>query len=59
MGLGQTENGGYKLDVDLYVEISGLPEDQAMKLVETAHAVCPYCNATRGNIDVRLHAKAV
>ncbi len=34
--------------------IPDLPHDQAQELVEKAHQVCPYSNATRGNIDVHL-----
>ena len=52
-----TEERGFKLAVELDVE---LPEIQdpavATQLVTSAHAVCPYSNATRGNIDVRLTA---
>lgn len=59
VGLGQTEAGGYKLDVDLMVEITGLNQADALALVEAAHQVCPYSNATRNNIDVRLHVTAV
>jgi organic hydroperoxide reductase OsmC/OhrA len=35
--------------------VPGLPADQAQTLVEQAHIVCPYSNATRNNIDVRLN----
>jgi Ohr subfamily peroxiredoxin len=59
VGLGQTEAGGYKLDVDLSVEITGLAQADAEALVAAAHQVCPYSNATRDNIDVRLHVTAI
>jgi osmotically inducible protein OsmC len=55
VGLGQTSEGGYALDIDLHVEVRGLPEAEARELVEATHRVCPYSNATRGNVDVRLH----
>ena len=55
VGINQTATGGYALDVDLHVEVQGLDEAAARKLVEATHQVCPYSNATRGNIDVRLH----
>ena len=55
VGISQTATGGYALDVDLHVEVQGLDEAAARKLVEATHQVCPYSNATRGNIDVRLH----
>ena len=55
VGIGQTATGGYALDVDLHVEVQGLDEAAARKLVEATHQVYPHSNATRGNIDVRLH----
>src|ERR1700761_5524427 len=59
VGLGQTPEGGYALDIDIYVEVAGLDEESARKLVELTHTVCPYSNATRGNVDVRLHVTAL
>lgn len=47
------------LAVTLDVSIAGVDQATAEKLVETAHQVCPYSRATRGNIDVTLNAKAV
>jgi osmotically inducible protein OsmC len=44
----------YGLAVMLDVSIPDLPRDQAQALVEQAHAVCPYSNATRGNIEVDI-----
>lgn len=55
VGIGQNAAGGYALDIDIYVEVSGLPEDKARELIEAAHELCPYSNAVRGNVDVRLH----
>lgn len=55
VGLGMNAQGGYSLDVDLYVEVSGVSEDDAAKLVETTDQVCPYSNALRGNVEVRIH----
>lgn len=55
VGMGQTPEGGYKLDVDLHVTISGLDQAGAETLLAKAHAICPYSNALRGNVDVRLH----
>jgi len=49
----------YNLDIDLSIEVSGVDEAQAQNLIEAAHQVCPYSNATRGNIDVRLHVTVV
>jgi len=48
--------GGFGLAVELVAAIPELPRDQAEALLQAAHQVCPYSNATRGNIavDVRL-----
>jgi osmotically inducible protein OsmC len=51
------ENNKYKLGVKLTVEIEGLDRTRAEELVNKAHQVCPYSNATRGNIDVILMVK--
>ncbi len=53
VGLG-TEGEAFKLAVTLVGSLPGLPADQAQQLMEAAHQVCPYSNATRGNIDVTL-----
>jgi lipoyl-dependent peroxiredoxin len=49
-----TEERGFKVGVGLDVTLSGLDEEQAAELVAKAHKVCPYSNATRGNIDVDI-----
>ena len=48
------EKGGFKLGVSLQVQIPGIETTSAQQLVEKAHKICPYSNATRGNIDVKL-----
>jgi len=45
---------GFALDVELTISLPGLARAVAEDLVEKAHQVCPYSNATRGNVDVRL-----
>ncbi|WP_278442926.1 organic hydroperoxide resistance protein [Pseudomonas oryzihabitans] len=45
---------GFALDVELVISLPGLERAVAEDLVEKAHQVCPYSNATRGNVDVRL-----
>ena len=45
---------GFALRVKLTISLPGLPLAQANELVQKAHQVCPYSNATRGNIDVEL-----
>lgn len=59
IGIGQKADGGFALDVDLDVDVLGLNKDDAVALVKKAHEICPYSNATRGNIDVRLHVSLV
>ncbi|PSS46557.1 organic hydroperoxide resistance protein [Pseudomonas sp. BBP2017] len=54
VGIGQIP-GGFGLDIDLNIDLPGLPQAEAQALVDAAHQVCPYSNATRGNVDVRLH----
>ena len=52
-----TEERGFKLAVELAVTLPSVTDaDQAVALVQAAHGVCPYSNATRGNIDVHLTA---
>ncbi len=55
VGIGPNDAGGFQLEVTLEVVIPDLPHDQAQELVEKAHQVCPYSNATRGNIEVTLN----
>jgi len=45
---------GFAIAVRLEISAPGLPKEQVEKLVEAAHQVCPYSNATRGNVDVAL-----
>jgi Ohr subfamily peroxiredoxin len=45
---------GFGLAVELAVSLPGMDRAAAQELVEAAHGVCPYSNATRGNIDVTL-----
>lgn len=53
VGIGPNETGGFALTVALAVTLE-LEEEQAQQLVKTAHQVCPYSNAVKGNIDVKL-----
>jgi Ohr subfamily peroxiredoxin len=45
---------GFGIQVAMAISIPGMARDAAEKLVQAAHGVCPYSNATRGNIDVTL-----
>lgn len=57
VGIGANKSGGFELAVTLLVEIPGIDKEEALALVEKAHAICPYSNATRNNIDVQLEIK--
>lgn len=50
-----TNEGGYVLRARLNVSLPGLDRDVARDLVDTAHQLCPYSKATRGNIDVEIN----
>lgn len=52
--IGSLESGAFNLAVDLHANIPDVTIDEAQKLIEKAHQVCPYSNATRGNIEVNL-----
>ena len=53
VGIGVIPNG-FGIEVELKISVPGLPREQVQALVQKAHIVCPYSNATRGNIDVKL-----
>lgn len=54
VGIGPNGSGGFGLTVRLVVDLPAVARDAAEQLIEQAHQVCPYSNATRGNIDVAL-----
>ncbi|MGC4811853.1 organic hydroperoxide resistance protein [Micromonospora sp. DT228] len=54
VGIGPNGSGGFGLTVRLVVDLPAVPRETAEQIVEQAHEVCPYSNATRGNIDVAL-----
>ena len=54
VGIGQIPTG-FGIEVDLTIKAPGMDQAQLKDLVDKAHVVCPYSNATRNNIDVRLH----
>ena len=55
VGIGPRTKGGFGIEVALDILLPGMPKEQAHELVEKAHQVCPYSNATRNNLDVHLH----
>ncbi len=54
VSLGSNDSGGFELAVVLEISLPALSADDAQALTAAAHQVCPYSNATRGNIDVTL-----
>jgi Ohr subfamily peroxiredoxin len=55
VGLSPNGAGGYQLDATLRVDLpDGVPPEVGRELVEATHQVCPYSNATRGNMPVDL-----
>jgi Ohr subfamily peroxiredoxin len=54
VGIGPADGGGYGLAVALRVDLPALDRSTAEQLLEQAHQVCPYSNATRGNVEVAL-----
>ena len=56
VGIGENPKGvGFAISVTLDIKLPGLAANIKANLVEKAHQVCPYSNATRGNIDVQLN----
>ena len=53
VGIGQIPSG-FGIEAELKISLPGIPREQAEALVQQAHFVCPYSNATRNNIDVTL-----
>jgi hypothetical protein len=53
---GADDDGKYVLSVELHGKVERLPRNETQMLMRAAHKVCPYSNATRGNIDVKLIA---
>lgn len=54
VAIGPTASGGFGLTVKLTAHLPGLSREQALALVDAAHQVCPYSNATRGNLKVDI-----
>jgi lipoyl-dependent peroxiredoxin len=54
VGIGPRSEGGFGITADLKVSLPGLERSGAERLIQAAHQVCPYSNATRGNVDVGL-----
>jgi lipoyl-dependent peroxiredoxin len=54
VGIGRRAEGGMGLAVTLHIELGGVSQEDAEKAAAVAHQLCPYSNATRGNVDVVL-----
>ena len=54
VGIGPLPTGGFGLSVTIEAELPGLDEATAKTVLDAAHQMCPYSNATRGNVDVQL-----
>ena len=54
VGIGPNDAGGFALEVTLGVELGGVDQATDEEIVAAAHQVCPYSNATRGNVPVTL-----
>ena len=54
IGLSRNDSGGFVLSAALAVTIAGVDQKTAAQLVEGAHAICPYSNAIKGNVDVQF-----
>ena len=54
VGIGPRSEGGFGLDIALDIALPGVARADAEALVAKAHQVCPYSNATRNNVPVRL-----
>lgn len=59
VGIGKTPEGGFGLTVALDVKVGGLSQTDAGKIVAAGHALCPYSNAVKGNVDVTINVTAV
>ncbi|WP_312797698.1 organic hydroperoxide resistance protein [Tianweitania sp.] len=57
VGMEPNDNKGFSLTVAMEVTIAGVDQATAEAIVKQAHAVCPYSNAVRGNIDVAFQVK--
>ena len=57
VGVNPNGSGGFGLVITLHVELGGVSQEDGEKIVEAAHQVCPYSNATRGNVEVTLEVE--
>lgn len=55
VGMGPRDAGGFGFAISLDISLPGLTKEEATALAEKAHQVCPFSNATRNNVDVKLN----
>lgn len=58
IGIGPRSEGGFGITAELDVYLPDLPKDEAAKLVETTHGICPYSNAIKASVDVKTATRA-
>lgn len=58
IGIGPRSEGGFGITAALDVYLPGLPEADAKTLVETGHGICPYSNAIKASVDVKLTTRS-
>jgi len=54
VGIGPRSQGGFGITADLIIRLPDVAREDAQRLVEAAHQICPYSNATRNNVEVGL-----
>ena len=54
VGIGPRSEGGFGITAELRISLPGIAREDAQRLTDTAHQICPYSNATRNNVDVQL-----
>lgn len=59
VGIGRNEAGGFALAAAIEAVFTGVSQAEADDLVAEAHKICPYSNAVRGNVEVKVSGKAV
>jgi lipoyl-dependent peroxiredoxin len=59
VSIGQNENGGFGLAVEMEALVGGLSQADAEKIVQAGHSICPYSNAIKGNVEVKIKVVTV
>jgi osmotically inducible protein OsmC len=59
VSFGQDESGGFGLAVELEPHVGGLSQEDAEKIVQAGHAICPYSKAIKGNVEVKIKVVVV